>query len=229
MRRRPFLAGLLLPAAAPAVAGGASLASPDETVLAPDDDERALDAAQRAAVTALGPRIVDAADPVAGNPLGDVLLVVFTDPLCPFCRRLVPTVYALLDADHAAKVVWKDIPVLGPASQLEARALLAAQRQGGYEALQRALAETPGPLGRDDLRDLADALDLDGNALLRDLDDPAIKVRLAANIALAQFLHVEGTPATVVGGRVVPGAVHLDDLAEIVAGARATGAGTPAP
>ena len=214
MRRRLLLA--LAPMIIPALAS----AAPDETLLAPADDDQRLEAAQRAAVAALGDRIADPADPVAGNPLGDVTLVVFTDPLCPFCRRLVPTVRALLQADRSVKAVWKDIPVLGPASQLEARALLAAQRQGGYDRMQGALVQVPAPLDRDDLRALADALDLDGNALLRDLDDPTIKARLAANIALAQQLRIEGTPATVVGGRVVPGAVHLDDLEGIVAEAR---------
>ena len=216
MRRRLLLT--LAPALAPALVWAASQETPLGRY---DDSDQELDAAQRAAVAALGSRIVKPTDPVAGNPLGDVTLVVFTDPLCPFCRRLIPTVRALLQEDRSVKVVWKDIPVLGPASQLEARALLAAQAQGGYDRMQGALTMVPGPLDRDDLRSLADALDLNGNALLRDLDDPSIKARLAANVALAQQLHIEGTPATVVGGRVVPGAVHLDDLEEIVAGTRA--------
>lgn len=213
---------LTVAASAPFAALADGQAPFGETPFAPlDEQEQALDAAQRAAIAAIGPHIVEPADPVAGNPLGDVTLVVFTDPLCPFCRRLVPVIRTLLNEDHGVKVVWKDIPVLGPASQLEARALLAAQRQGGYDRMQAAMMSIPGPLGRDELRDLADALDLDGGALLRDLDDPAIKMRLAANIALARQLYIGATPATVVGGRVIPGAVHLDDLEAIVAEARA--------
>jgi len=216
MRRR------LLLALGPTLISALAWAAPQETLLGPSaDSDQQLEAAQRAAVAALGNRIADPTDPVAGNPLGDVTLVVFTDPLCPFCRRLIPTVRALLQEDRGVKVIWKDIPVLGPASQLEARALLAAQAQGGYDRMQYALLQVLAPLDRDDLRGIADALDLNGNAIVRDLDDPAIKARLAANIALAQQLHIEGTPATVVGGRVVPGAVHLDDLEEIVAEARA--------
>jgi protein-disulfide isomerase len=222
LRRRVLL---IIALAAPAAALADDPAASGETPLTPFDaplgeTERALDAAQRAAIAALGSRIVEPADPVAGNPLGAVTLVVFTDPLCPFCRRLIPVIYALLDEDRLVKVVWKDIPVLGPASQLEARALLAAQRQDGYDQMQAALIRIPGPLNRDELRDLADALGLDGGALLRDLDDPAIKVRLAANIALARQLHIEATPATVVGGRIIPGAVHLDDLEGVIAQTR---------
>ena len=218
MRRRLLLAAALLSSCLRPLAAGADPAGVGETPLPSfGAEERSLDAAQRAAIAALGDRIVGLDDPVAGNPLGDVTLVLFIDPLCPFCRRLVPVIHDLLREDHDVKVVWKDIPVLGPASQLEARALLAAQRQGGYDRMQAALLRIPGPLGRDDLRDLADKLDLDGGALLRDLDDPAIRARLAANVALAQQLHVEGTPATVVGGRVLPGAVHLDDLEDVIA------------
>ena len=217
MRRRLLLS--LAFATLPSLTAAAA----DETRLAPLDDDARREAAQRAAVAALGSRLVAPADPVAGNPLGDVTLVVFTDPLCPFCRRLIPLVRALLDADRAVRVVWKDIPVLGPASQLEARGLLAAQAQGGYDRMQAAMLAVPAPLDRDDLRAMADALGLDGNALVRDLDDPAIKLRLSTNIALARDLHIEGTPATVAGGRVVPGAVHYEDLEEIVAEARRTG------
>lgn len=200
----------------------AVMAAPDETGFTPPEDDARREAAQRAAVAAHRGRLVAPADPVAGNPLGDVTLVVFTDPLCPFCRRLIPTVRALLDADRGLRVVWKDIPVLGPASQLEARGLLAAQAQGGYDRMQAALLAVPSPLDRDDLRAAADAIGLDGNALVRDLDDPAIKLRLGENVALARDLHIDGTPATVVGGRVVPGAVHYEDLEGIVADARRT-------
>ena len=222
MHRRLLLALAPFLSLLASAAALADPAAPQETPLGFfGNGDQELDAAQRAAVAALGSRIAEPTDPVAGNPLGDVTLVVFTDPLCPFCRRLVPTVRALLQEDRDVKVVWKDIPVLGPASQLQARALLAAQAQGGYDRMQGAMMQVPVPLDRDDLRALANALDLDGNALLRDLDDPVIKARLATNIALAQRLHIEGTPATVVGGRVVPGAVHLDDLEGIVAEARA--------
>ena len=213
MRRRLFLAiaSLLVP-----VAGVAS----EDAVVDFGERARQLDAAQRDAVAALGDRVVAPSDPVSGNPLGNVMMVVFTDPLCPFCRRFIPVVRELVGMDQALKVVWKDIPVLGPASQLQARALLAAQAQGGYDRMQEAMLSVSQPLDRDDLRAMAEAIGLDGNALVRDLDQPAIKGRLADNVGIARFLHIDGTPATVLDGRIVPGALHLDDLQDMVEEAR---------
>ena len=43
------------------------------------------------------------------------------------------------------RVVFKDIPILGPNSVIEARALLAAQRQGGYAAMQAAIMSDSQP------------------------------------------------------------------------------------
>ena len=52
------------------------------------------------------------------------------------------------------------------------------------------------------------------------MDDPAIKARLDANIALAQQIGLQGTPAMVIGTRLIPGAIALDDLRAAVAEAR---------
>jgi protein-disulfide isomerase len=52
------------------------------------------------------------------------------------------------------------------------------------------------------------------------MDDPAIQRRIDANNRLAQALQVQGTPAMVVGGTLVPGAVDLATLERLVAEAR---------
>ena len=113
-------------------------------------DAEAHDAADTTARIASSENALIAApgDPVAGNPKGDVTLVEFYDPRCPYCRRMLPAIQSLIQHDHKLRVVYKDIPVLGPASVLEARAILAAQRQGGYEKMQSALMSNPGATDR---------------------------------------------------------------------------------
>jgi protein-disulfide isomerase len=127
-----------------------------------------------------------------------------------------------LRAEPNVRVVYKDWPILGPASQLESRALLAAQRQGGYFKLQDALMHSSAPPTPDSLRAEAGRLGLDGGQLLRDMDDPAIKARLDANFALAQQIGLQGTPALVIGQRVIGGAADLAELRQAVAEARRT-------
>ena len=56
--------------------------------------------------------------------------------------------------------------------------------------------------------------------MIRDLDDPTIKARLDANIALARQLGIDGTPAFVIGRRIIAGAVELPTLQTAIAEAR---------
>ncbi len=184
------------------------------------DEDRRHDTAQADVLQLLAGKLVDPADPVAGNREAAVTLVEFYDTRCPYCRRMMGVTEELLRTDPGVRIVFKDLPILGPASQLESRALLAAQRQGGYLRLQAAVMQTSAPSTRDSLRAEAERQGLDGATLLRDMDDPAIKARLDANIALAQQIGIQGTPAMVIGARLIPGAVALDDLRAAVAEAR---------
>jgi protein-disulfide isomerase len=167
-------------------------------------------AAQQTALTG------NAADPQIGNPGARVSVVEFYDTRCPYCRQMRPELTALASQDKNVRVVFKDIPILGPNSMIEARALLAAQRQGGYAAMQAAIMSDTAPPTDSTLRVTATRLGMNADRLMRDMNDPAIAARLAANTALAQSLGINGTPALVIGNQLVPGAISLDDLQKII-------------
>ena len=63
-------------------------------------------------------------------------------------------------------------------------------------------------------------MQIDHARLRRDMEDPAIQRRLDANIALARTLRIEGTPALVIGDTLIPGAVSLAQLEQLVTEAR---------
>lgn len=184
------------------------------------DEERSHERAMSEVITRMGKQLSDPADAVEGNPAGDVTMVEFYDTRCPYCRRMLPVMTELMQAEPGLKLVMKDLPILGPTSTLESRALLAAQRQGGYFKLRDALMATNAPASPSSIRDTAARLGLDGDKLLSAMDDPAIKARLDANIALAQKIGVQGTPAMIVGSRVIAGAADLAELRQAVAEAR---------
>jgi protein-disulfide isomerase len=172
----------------------------------------------------------DSADPVRGNPRGDVAIVEFFDTRCGYCKQLHPALQALLQRDANVRVVMKDLPVLGPNSIVAARALLAAQRQGRYVPFQEALMTLRTEPTEAVLRQQAERVGLDWTRLRRDMDDPAIGRRIEANLRLAQSLGIEGTPALVIAdgsgqhaanATLVPGAVDLPALERLVAEARA--------
>lgn len=174
----------------------------------------------------------DSSAPVAGNPQGDVTVVEFFDYACGYCKRAAPALEALKAADANVRVVYKEFPILGPGSVTAARAALAAQRQGKYAAMHQALMKAE---SMDDaaVRAAAVAAGLDWARLSADMETPEIMQMIVRNQELATALAIGGTPAFVVGERLVPGAVSTEALAALVAEERerikqARSAGTPA-
>jgi protein-disulfide isomerase len=187
-----------------------------------DDEANIKQAAARAAIGRAGPSLTQAeGDPVAGNPNGDVTVVEFYDVRCPYCRRMLPVVAELLRDDPKIRLIYKDIPILGPASVVGAKAVLAAQRQGGYLKLHDIVMSGPANVTEDSLRANALRAGLDWDRLQRDMADPAIARRLNENLDLARTLGIDGTPAYVIGARLLPGAIDLAELQGAVAAARA--------
>jgi protein-disulfide isomerase len=175
---------------------------------------------QRAKIAALGDKLISPADPVAGDPNGDVTIVEFFDTRCPYCRKLEPSMANLLMRDHGVRLVYKDLPILGPASVLGSKALLAAQKQDSYEKLRAAIMSAPSDTTEAMIKDASMRLGLDWPRLKHDMDDPAIAARIDANVKLARSIGVDGTPALVIGRDLLPGAMDLGELQEAVATAR---------
>lgn len=186
-----------------------------------EDEEQRKQAAARGLIGELGPALTRTpGDPVAGNPNGDVTVVEFFDARCPYCRRMVPVMADLLKRDPNVRVVYKDFPILGPASVTATRALLAAQKQGGYHKLYNVLMTGSPNVDTEALRAAAGKAGLDWERLQRDMGDPDIQARITANLALGRQLDLQGTPAYVIGNQILPGAVDLATLQAAIATAR---------
>ena len=184
------------------------------------DEAQGQERATAATLARLGNQIYSPTDAIEGNPNGDVTVVEFYDTRCPYCRRMLPVIADLVRQEPNVRVEMKDMPILGATSQLESRALLAAQLQGGYFKMRDAIMTDNTPSTPDNLRDRADHLGLDGAKLLRDMDDPAIKTRLNGNIALGQQIGIQGTPAMIIGNTMIAGATDVADLRQAIAVAR---------
>ncbi len=213
------------PAALPGAAGRAAIeAVVREYILA--HPEIVPEALERAQLNAVAARVAERraelerpfAGAVAGNPKGDVTLVEFFDYACGYCRTSVKDVDRLLAEDKGLRVVFRELPILSPASEDAARASMAAASAGGFLAFHRAMYAA----GRVDAGRIAQARKAAGTpaAPARDAGQDA---EIARNVELAQSLRLTGTPSFIVGGKVLNGAVGYERLKEAVAEARKKG------
>ena len=158
----------------------------------------------------------DTTSPEAGNKDG-VTVVEFFDYRCGYCKKVRPTITGLLASNPNVRVVYKELPILGPDSMTASKAALAAHKQGGYAKFHDALLATSEPISVELAQRLAVELGLDPARLAADMQSPEIDAVLAANRELAESLNVQATPTFVVGSQVVPGAVDLAKLESMVA------------
>ena len=160
----------------------------------------------------------DPTSPVGGNPKGDITVVEFFDYRCGFCKQVLPAIQELLRTDGDIRWVFKEFPILSPASRLAAKAALAAwnQDRDKYMDFHIALMESPGGLSERDILRMAGNVGLDPEAIKAGLNDPAVEQALQRNSRLAERLGISGTPGFVIGDQVVPGAIDLRTMRQMI-------------
>lgn len=156
--------------------------------------------------------------PIGGNPVGSVTVVEFFDYQCGFCKRVFPSILSLIQSDKRIRYVFKELPILGPASMIAARAAVAAWKidKKKYLPFHTALMASRGRLNEDKIIRLAEQSGIDPADLKKAMKEPEVYQELQNNLNLAQELNINGTPAFIIGNTIVPGAVSLEELKRLV-------------
>jgi len=144
-------------------------------------------------------------DPIGGNKSGNITLIEFFDYNCGWCKRTTSHMKAALKADGNVRVVYKEFPILAPSSRMAAQAALAARNQGKYQEMHDGLMAARGALDETKIMAIAEKIGLDLRKLKTDMRSPEVEAAIASNLALARKLNIQGTPAFIVGGRLIPG------------------------
>ncbi|MEM7442703.1 MAG: DsbA family protein [Pseudomonadota bacterium] len=176
--------------------------------------------AQQEAVASLGERLFESGAPAIGPEDASVTLVEFFDYNCGFCKRALDDVQTLSETDDDLRIVFLEIPILGPSSVTASRAALASREQGLYNEYHVALMSYRGTHSDESIFALAEEVGLDIDQLRIDMESEAVSQEISDNLLLAEAVGVRGTPAFVVGERVIPGAVGLRALEDAIDYAR---------
>ena len=151
----------------------------------------------------------------AGAEKPEVTLVEFYDYACGYCRASLPVIDRLLKEDPGLRVVYRELPILGPGSEAAARVALAASKAGRFQQFHDALYAA----GRPDQQTITAAAQAAGTNPVPQ-QTPDIDAELRRNMQIAGSLGATGTPMFVVGDRVMNGAVGYEMLKKAIADAR---------
>lgn len=145
--------------------------------------------------------------PVSGNPDGDVTIVEFFDYNCPYCKKVTPGLFGMLKKDGKTRLVYKEFPILGEASVYAAKAALAVARQNPelYERFHIALLGTRGRLSESSILATAKKTGVNVDRMKSDMKAPEIQKEIDRNKAIANHLGINGTPAFLIGNKVMSG------------------------
>jgi protein-disulfide isomerase len=156
---------------------------------------------------------------VSGASNADVTMVEFTDYSCGYCRKSVEDVGKLIGEDTALRVVFRELPILSPASRDAARWALAAAKQGKHKAFHDAMFAA-GPPSEATIRAAATTAGIDLAQAEVDAAGADIAAEIDGNLAMMQQIGFNGTPTFVIGDQIIEGALGYDALKAQIAKAR---------
>ena len=160
---------------------------------------------------------------VGGNPDGDITVVEFLDYRCGYCRKAHDEVEALIKNDGNIRLIVKEFPILGEASDASSRFAVATKQVAGdaaYKLVHDAMITFGGDPSENALKRIATGLGLDGEAIVAQMASDEVTREITETRALAQRLNIRGTPTFVMGGQLVRGYVPLDSMQQIISDER---------
>ena len=158
----------------------------------------------------------DKTNHVLGNPEGKFVIIEFFDYQCGWCKHTNKEISAVLKDAPNIRWVLIDTPIFGDASEQIARFAMAAGKQGKFKEYHEAIGAAKGKLDRDGLIKIGSDLKLNTEKLAADADSKEVKDKMAKNQQYARQLNINGVPMLIVDGKINPGALIGDKLAEAV-------------
>ncbi len=150
------------------------------------------------------------------SPKGyDISVVEFFDYNCGYCKKSNPIIEGLIKADAKVRIVYKEFPILGQASEDMSMVAIAVNMvdPSSYKKFHDALMNSNAASKEEALKV---ARDIGINAAkveetLRSKKDKIMAI-INANRTLGASIGVQGTPGFVVGEELIPGATSTEML-----------------
>lgn len=163
---------------------------------------------------------------VLGDPNAKTIVYIYTDYRCPICKVYNVMISRAGQEVKGIKIVHKNLPLDSECNKnvptafhqgacMLARYSIAAEDQGRFWDINSEIFEKQ-PKNEDEILKLAKLMGFDTIKLRRDANSLETKARLSKDIADATGLKIEGTPTTVVNGKVYTGIKPYYELKDIL-------------
>ena len=158
--------------------------------------------------------------PVRGTATAPVTIVEYSDFHCPFCRRVQPTLTALLDKYKGqVRLVYKHLPLDGlhpQARRVSEAAWCAGQQDRFWQFHDAVYADSGNDAGDATLNRYATTAGLDLGRFTTCLSAPETRAAVQRDVAQGESLGLNSTPGFFVNGREVRGAQPIEAFSAII-------------
>lgn len=160
--------------------------------------------------------------PQGGNLEGSVTIIEFFDYRCGYCKKVFPDIQKVIADDSDIRVIYKEFPILGDDSVFASRASIAIWLTWPekYHDFHAAMMGSRGTLSETRVFEYAASIGVDLDDLKQAMKSEIIDQSIIKTAELARLLNISGTPGFIIGNELIPGAISLDDIKELVEIAR---------
>ena len=131
----------------------------------------------------------------------------------------MPDVQRLIKEDGGVRIVYRELPILSPASREAALWALAAAKQGKHKAFHDAMFAIGQPDSQT-IRTAASRAGINIATAEQFVTSDSAKSEIEQNLAMMQQIGFNGTPTFIIGDQILEGALGYDALRAAVAKAR---------
>ena len=162
--------------------------------------------------------------PAKGNLSSKVVIQIFSDFQCPYCKKGEETMADVYKAyGQQVKIIWRNMPLpMHPDAPLAAEASMEAYKQKGNDGFWKfhdklfAAQGTQDGLKRESLEKYATELGLDMPKFKAALDNHSHKAEIDADAKAGNDAGISGTPAFIVGGYFINGAQPFAKFRKVI-------------
>lgn len=160
----------------------------------------------------------DKTDAYGGNPKGDVVVVEFFDYNCPACKMMFKGLDELVKKDSNVKVVFKEMPIFGEQSNKNSAVGLAIAELAPekYFAFHEGMMAHEGRITPEQAIKIGVSLGIKEADIKKTMEKESITKKIQETHLLANELQVRGTPAVIIGDKLIPSAVDYNSLKQII-------------